>query len=59
MVDTKELFEKATTQNEYLKRRIEEVEFILHKSHKRNLVYDDLDKRLGALEYKVNTLITT
>lgn len=50
--------EKVTSQNEYLKRRLEELEFILHKSHKRNLVFDDLSKRLGKLEDKVNSHVT-
>jgi len=58
MADTKDMVEKATNQNDFLKRRIEEIEFILHKPHKRNLVFDDLDKRLGTLENKVITWIT-
>jgi len=31
-------------------RRIDELEFILHKNHRRNIVYEKLDKRLETLE---------
>ena len=58
MNDTKELSEKTNSQSDYLKRRIEELEFIVHKSHRRNLVFDDLEKRLGTLENKCNAHFT-
>ena len=55
MLDTKDTVDKVANQNEFLRRRVDELEFILHKSHKRNLVFDDLDKRLLALENRVHT----
>ena len=50
MVDTKDMVDKVSTQNEYLSRRVDELEFIMHKSHKRNIVFDDFNKRLSKLE---------
>lgn len=40
-------------QNDLLRRRIDELEFILHKSHKRNLISDILDKRIAKIEEKM------
>lgn len=53
MNETKETISKTNSQNDYLKRRLEEVEFIIHKSHKRNFIFQDIEKRLTALESKV------
>ena len=57
MVDTKDMVDKVGTQNEYLSRRIDELEFIMHKSHKRNLVFDDYNKRLIKLEEKQHSTL--
>lgn len=45
-VKTKEHVEEVKTQNEFLTRKIEELEFILHKSHKRSTLFDNVNKRL-------------
>jgi ABC-type hemin transport system substrate-binding protein len=58
MVETKDMVEKTNNQNLYLKRRIEEVEFILHKSHKGNFLFQDIEKRLSTLENKVANSIS-
>jgi len=43
---TKESMEEVRTQNEFLTRKVEELEFILHKSHKRSTLFDNVNKRL-------------
>lgn len=45
-VKTKETVEEVKSQNEFLTRKIEELEFILHKSHKRSTLFDNINKRL-------------
>ena len=58
MQETKDLISSTNSQSNYLKRRIEEVEFVMHKSHKRNFLFSDIEKRLGALENKVTSSVT-
>ena len=53
IVETKNTIESVINQNEFLRRRVDELEFILHKSHKRNLVHDNLDKRITKIEEKM------
>lgn len=38
--------EEVKTQNDMLTRKVEELEFILHKSHKRSTLFDNVNKRL-------------
>ena len=45
-VKTKESVEEIKSQNEQLTRKVEELEFILHKSHKRSTLFDNVNKRL-------------
>ena len=45
--------EAVSSQNDFLRRRIDELEFILHKSHKRNLISDSLEKRITKIEEKM------
>jgi chromosome segregation ATPase len=45
-IKTKENMEEVKTQNDFLTRKVEELEFILHKSHKRSTLFDNVNKRL-------------
>lgn len=45
-IQAKEAVEKIKSENEFLIRKIEELEFILHKSHKRSTLFDNVNKRL-------------
>ncbi|CAI2383906.1 unnamed protein product [Moneuplotes crassus] len=45
-IKTKENVEEVKAENKILTRKIEEIEFILHKSHKRSTLFDSVNKRL-------------
>ena len=53
MTKTRDEIERVRKQNDILLRRVDEMEFILHKSHKQNTLYRDLEDRVSTVEDKM------
>ena len=53
ITETHDIIDKVRTQNDLLNRRIDELEFILHKSHRSNTLYLDLENRVSHMEDKM------
>lgn len=59
MKETKDLISRTITQNQNLIRRVDELEFILHKSHRQNLLLSGLETRMEEMEEKLAGSITS